>query len=127
MFEWESDNFACEKLKKTKGLMRFFERVQYKEDKSNAHFDMVDAMIKENEKNGQDGSVAMMASQFERFYYKAGKFYRWLYESQYGSSPSPAERIENAKRIAEQQEKIVHQESEALEQMSGSIASYHRV
>lgn len=103
-FEWEADNFACEKLKKTKGLLRFFQRLQYKEDKAKAQFDMVDAIINENEENGLDGSLAMMSSQSERFYYKASKLYRWFYETPYGLRPSPADRIANAKRIAEQQE-----------------------
>lgn len=102
--EWEADNFACKELNKSKGLMRFFQRLQDKEDKANNHFAMVREMIENGQGNEIDSWVEMRAYEFERFYYKVATFYKWLYETPYGLRPSPAERIKNAQRIVDQQE-----------------------
>ena len=107
-FEWEADNFACKDALKAKGLIHFFERVQYKEEKLDHDLDKLEAVIAQTAPTVKPEAQVEMWTTY-RVLQKFNSMIKslvWLYhETPLGAHPRTALRIENAKRIMKEQER----------------------
>lgn len=108
-FEWQADNFACKEALQAKGLIRFLERIKAKEMRLDTDLAKFYEMVVEKTSKCSEA----VSSQIWVEYYVAkcstalAKGFLWLYhDTPMGGHPATDLRIDNAKRIAEEQEAL---------------------
>ena len=115
-YEKEADKFACE-MKKQKGIIGFFERLEQKYEKQDQDFADVKNVLRENRSNLTKDYLSLLVYPclMLRYYvalvdHKINKCWRWLYyNTPYGEHPSNKARIEAAQESLKKDNSIPEQ------------------
>lgn len=103
-FEKQADRFAYETMGKGEGIIKFFERLQRKEQKADDAFDITSNHLLNNRSQLPFGKyVGMnMAYYLAKGGHKIGKAFHWLYHNTpLGAHPAHSKRIKAAKEYLE--------------------------